>query len=33
MIFSFSGLKTAVIDIVHRMEQKGENLPVADLAA
>ena len=31
--FSFSGLKTAVINIVHRMEQKGETLPVADLAA
>ena len=31
--FSFSGLKTAVINTVHRMEQKGETLPVADLAA
>ena len=31
--FSFSGLKTAVINIVHRMEQKGETLPVADLGA
>ena len=31
--FSFSGLKTAVINIVYRMEQKGETLPVAYLAA
>ena len=31
--YSFSGLKTAFINIVHGMEQKGEPLPKADLAA
>lgn len=31
--FSFSGLKTAVINTVHTMEQKGEAVPVNDLAA
>ncbi len=31
--FSFSGLKTAVINTVHNMEQKGESVPRADLAA
>lgn len=31
--FSFSGLKTAVINLIHNAEQKGETLPVADLAA
>lgn len=31
--FSFSGLKTAIINTIHNMEQKGEKPPVADLAA
>ena len=31
--FSFSGLKTAFLNICHKMEQKGETLPKADLAA
>jgi len=31
--FSFSGLKTNVINTVHNMQQKGEEIPVADLAA
>ncbi|NLW08837.1 MAG: tRNA (adenosine(37)-N6)-threonylcarbamoyltransferase complex transferase subunit TsaD [Firmicutes bacterium] len=31
--FSFSGLKTAVINRVHRYRQKNQELPVADLAA
>lgn len=31
--FSFSGLKTAVVNLAHRLEQKGEKLPTADLAA
>lgn len=31
--FSFSGLKTAVINIIHNMEQKGEEVPVADVCA
>ena len=31
--FSFSGLKTAVINTVHKMEQKGEEIPVNDIAA
>ena len=31
--FSFSGLKTAVINLIHNAEQKGERLPVEDLAA
>lgn len=31
--FSFSGLKTAVINLVHNAEQKGETLPVHDVAA
>ena len=31
--FSFSGLKTALINRVHRHRQKNEDLPVADLAA
>ncbi len=31
--FSFSGLKTAFINAVHNMEQKGSLLPVEDLAA
>lgn len=31
--FSFSGLKTAVINAVHKMEQNGEAVPRADVAA
>lgn len=31
--FSFSGLKTHVINLLHRMEQKGEPFPMADIAA
>ncbi len=31
--FSFSGLKTAVINTIHNMEQKGQEIPVADMAA
>lgn len=31
--FSFSGLKTAVINIIHNMEQKGETVPVEDVCA
>ncbi|MBQ4313717.1 MAG: tRNA (adenosine(37)-N6)-threonylcarbamoyltransferase complex transferase subunit TsaD [Clostridia bacterium] len=31
--FSFSGLKTAVINMIHNMKQKGEEPPVADIAA
>ena len=31
--FSFSGLKTAVINRLHQAEQKGETLPLPDLAA
>ncbi len=31
--FSFSGLKTAVINTVHNSEQKGEKIVIADLAA
>jgi len=31
--FSYSGLKTAVINYAHGKEQKGEELPRADLAA
>ena len=31
--FSFSGLKTAFLNACHKMEQKGEALPRADLAA
>lgn len=30
---SFSGLKTAMLNQIHKLEQKGEALPVADLAA
>ena len=29
---SYSGLKTAVINYVHKLEQKGEDLPVQDIA-
>lgn len=31
--FSFSGLKTAVINRLHQADQKGEQLPIPDLAA
>jgi N6-L-threonylcarbamoyladenine synthase len=31
--FSFSGLKTAVINTVHQLRQKGEPLPVEDICA
>lgn len=31
--FSFSGLKTAVINLIHNLNQKGENIPVADVCA
>lgn len=31
--FSFSGLKTSVINIVHNAEQKGQDINIADLAA
>lgn len=30
---SFSGLKTAMLNLIHNAQQKGEDLPVADLAA
>lgn len=33
MDFSFSGVKTAVINQVHQYEQKGETVPRADIAA
>lgn len=31
--FSFSGLKTAIINLIHNASQKGQNLPVEDLSA
>lgn len=31
--FSFSGLKTAIINLIHNASQKGEELPIADLSA
>ena len=31
--YSFSGLKTAFLNLAHKLEQKGETLPKADLAA
>ena len=31
--FSFSGLKTAVINLIHNASQKGQELPVEDLSA
>lgn len=31
--FSFSGIKTAVVNLLHNAEQKGENLNKADIAA
>ena len=31
--FSFSGLKTAVINLIHKIKQSGENLNIEDIAA
>ncbi len=31
--FSFSGIKTAVVNLIHTAEQKGESVPKADIAA
>ena len=31
--FSFSGLKTAVINLLHKAEQRGETVPINDLCA
>lgn len=31
--FSFSGIKTGVINLVHKLEQNGQSLPVEDIAA
>lgn len=31
--FSFSGLKTSVINLIHNMEQRGEEIPKADICA
>ncbi|MBE7092189.1 MAG: tRNA (adenosine(37)-N6)-threonylcarbamoyltransferase complex transferase subunit TsaD [Clostridiales bacterium] len=31
--FSFSGVKTAVVNLVHNMEQKGQEIPESDIAA
>ena len=31
--FSFSGLKTAVINLIHNMEQRGEAIPKEDICA
>lgn len=31
--FSFSGVKTAIVNYVHNAKQKGEELPLADIAA
>jgi N6-L-threonylcarbamoyladenine synthase len=31
--FSFSGLKTAVINYIHNLKQRGEEVPLADIAA
>ena len=33
MDMSFSGLKTAMLNLIHNLQQKGEALPMADLAA
>jgi len=32
LFFSYSGLKTYVINLVHNMQQKGEEIPAADIA-
>ena len=31
--FSFSGLKPAVVNLLHKASQKGQTVPTADLAA
>lgn len=31
--FSFSGIKTAIVNLLHNAQQKGESLPTADVAA
>ena len=31
--FSFSGLKTSVINLIHNMEQRGEDIPKQDICA
>jgi len=31
--FSFSGVKTNVINLIHKMKQNNENIPVSDIAA
>lgn len=31
--FSFSGLKTAIINLIHNAKQKGDNIPIEDLSA
>lgn len=33
LYFSYSGLKTFVINLVHNLEQKGQEIPRADIAA
>lgn len=33
LFFSYSGLKTYVTNLVHNMQQKGETIPVCDIAA
>lgn len=33
LFFSYSGLKTFVINLVHNMEQKGQEIPAANIAA
>lgn len=33
LFFSYSGLKTYVINLVHNMQQKGQEIPAADIAA
>ncbi len=33
LYFSYSGLKTFVINLVHKLEQRGEDLPICDIAA
>ncbi len=33
LFFSYSGLKTFVINLVHNLEQKGQSIPSADIAA
>lgn len=33
LYFSYSGLKTYVINLVHNLQQKGQEIPKADVAA